>query len=160
MLDPDDLLRLAAAAAVALAGVGVTIAWLPAFRYGGGPALMARILVTAGLLAVVWDARGLGGMLGLMLTAMGMMAVWQGQPEPEVPRPRRRGILAGAAATAVVIVAVFEGWWVLDRLPEATVTPTAAVLGAIGGLGTLAIADRSRIRLRDAVRARFGVPVR
>lgn len=159
MIASDDPLRLAAAAGVALAGMGVTFAWLPAFRYGGGPSLMARILVTIGMLAIVWDARGLGGMLGLVLTTMGVMAVWQGQPEPEVPRPRRRGILAGAVATAVVLVAVFEGWWALDQLPEEAVTPVAAVLGVVGALGTLAVADRSRIHLRDAVRTRFGAPV-
>ena len=155
----DDLLRLGATAVVALAGVGVIIAWLPAFRYEGGPALMARLLVTAGLLAVIWDTRGLGGLLGLMLTALGSIAVWQAQPEPEVPRPRRRGIVGGAVVTAVIIVAVFEGWWALDGVPEDAVTPAAALLGGIGALGTLAIADRSRIRLRDAVRNRFRVPV-
>lgn len=155
----DDLLRLAATAVVALAGIGVIIAWLPAFRYEGGPALMARLLVTAGLLAVVWDTRGLGGLLGLMLTALGSIAVWQAQPEPEVPRPRRRGIVCGAVVTALVIVAVFEGWWALDGIPEDAVTPAAALLGGIAALGTLAIADRSRIRLRDAVRNRFRIPV-
>ncbi len=159
MIDSDDLLRLAAGAAVTLAGTGVTIAWLPAFRYGGGPALMARVLVTAGLLAVIWDWRGLGGMLGLMLTVLGLMAVWQGQPEPEVPRPRRCGIVAAAVGTALLIVAVFRGWWALGQLPDAVVAPGAAVLGAVGALGTLAIADRSRIRLREAVRIRFGAPV-
>ncbi len=38
-------------------------------------------------------------------------------------------------------------------------TPAAALLGGIGALGTLAIADRARIRLRDAIRNRFRIPV-
>ena len=158
MIDPADAWRVAAAVAIGLAGLGISIAWLPAFRFGGGPALLARILATVGLLAVVWDSRGLGGVLGLALTAMGFAAVWQGQPEPEVPRPHRKGVVAGAAITALAVVAVVRGWWVFERVPDQATS--AAVLGvaAIGMLGTLSVADRSRVRLRDAVRERFYTP--
>lgn len=150
-------MRVAAAAAVVLLGVGFSLAWLPALRYGGWPALLARVLVTAGAFAIVWDTRGLGGVLGLALTIMGAMAVWQGQPAPEIPRPRRKGIVAGAAVTAVLIIAPSRGWWLLDRVPEAAVTPVALTLGAIGALATLSIADRSRTHVRDALRDRFAV---
>ena len=155
MIEPSEALRVAAAAAVVLAGVGISLAWLPAFRYGGGPALLARALITAGAFEMVWDTRGLGGVLGLALTIMGAAAVWQGQPAPETPRPRRKGIVLGALVTALLIIAASRGWWLLDRVPDAAATPTALALGAMGALGTLSIADRSRIQLREALRDRF-----
>lgn len=155
MIDPADALRVSAAVAVVLVGLGVSIAWLPAFRFGGGAALMARILVTAGLFAILWDTRGLGGVLGFALTAMGAAAIWQGQPEPEVPRPRRKGVVIGAAITALAIIAVVRGWWHFDLIPDRATTTSVLAAGAIGALGTLAVADRSRVRLRDAVRERF-----
>jgi hypothetical protein len=158
VIDPADAWRVGAAVAIALTGLGISIAWLPAFRYGGGPALLARMLATVGLLAIVWDSRGLGGVLGLALTAMGVAAVWQGQPEPEVPRPRRKGILVGSAITALAVVAVVRGWWALDRIPEQATSAAAVAVAGIGLLGTLSVADRSRVRLRDAVRERFYTP--
>ena len=157
MIEPSEAPRIAAAAAVVLLGVGFSLAWLPALRYGGGPALLARVLVTAGVFAMAWDTRGLGGVLGLALTIMGAAAVWQGRPAPEIPRPRRKGIVIGAALTTTLIIAVFRGWWLLDRVPDAAVTPTALVMGAVGALATLAIADRSRVQLREALRDRFAV---
>jgi hypothetical protein len=155
--EPDEVIRIAAAASVVLLGVGISLAWLPAIRYGGGVALLARVLITVGTFAMVWDTRGLGGVLGLALTIMGGLVVWQGQPEPEIPRPRRKGIVAGAVVTALLVVATSRGWWVLDRVPEAAVTPAALTLGAIGALATLSIADRSRTQLREALRDRFAV---
>lgn len=157
MIDPTDAFRVSAAIAVVLTGLGVSLAWLSAFRFGGGLALMARILVTVGLFALIWDTRGLGGVLGFALTAMGIAAMWQGQPEPEVPRPRRKGIVIGAIVTAVVVVAAVRGWWHFDRVPDRATTATVLAAAAIGALGTLAVADRSRVRLRDAVRERFYV---
>lgn len=143
--------------AVVLAGLGINLVWLPAFRFGGGPALLARTLVTVGLFAVIWDTRGLGGVLGFALTAMGLAAMWQGQPEPEVPRPRRKGVVIGAVITAIAVVAAVRGWWYFDRIPDRATSATVLAVGAIGTLGTLAVADRSRVRLRDAVRERFYV---
>jgi hypothetical protein len=157
VIEPDEAIRVAAAASVVLLGVGISLAWLPAIRYGGGVALLARVLMTVGAFAMVWDTRGLGGVLGLALTIMGALALWQGQPEPEIPRPRRKGIVTGAVVTALLVVASSRGWWLLDRVPEAAVTPTALTLGAIGALATLSIADRSRTQLRDALRDRFAV---
>jgi hypothetical protein len=157
VIEPEEVLRVAAAAAVVLAGLGLSLAWSPALRYGAGLALLARLLVTAGALAMVWDARGLGGVLGLALAIMGAAAVWQGQPAPEIPRPRRKGIVIGAAATGLLLVAAARGWWLLDRVPDAAITPTTLALGTIGALATLSIADRSRVQLREALRERFAV---
>ncbi len=157
VIDPVDALRVSAAIAVVLAGLGLSLAWLPALRFGGGPALMARVLVTAGLFAIIWDTRGLGGVLGFALTAMGLAVMWQGQQEPEVPRPRRKGVVIGATMTALAVIAAVRGWWHFDLVPDRATTATVVSLGAIGALGTLAVADRSRVRLRDAIRERFYV---
>jgi hypothetical protein len=157
VIDPADALRVGAAIAVVLTGLGVSLTWLPAFRFGGGPALVARILVTVGLFAVIWDTRGLGGVLGFALTAMGIAAMWQGQPAPEVPRPRRKGVVIGSFITTLAVVAAVRGWWHFEHIPDRATTATVLAVGAIGALGTLAVADRSRVRLRDAVRERFYV---
>lgn len=157
MIDPAEALRVGTAIAVVLIGLGVSLAWLPAFRLGGGAALMARVLVMAGLLALIWDTRGLGGVLGFALTAMGLAAMWQGQPEPEVPRPRRKGVVIGALITALAVIAAVRGWWHFDLIPDRATTAAVLATGTIGALGTLAVADRSRVRLRDAVRERFYV---
>lgn len=157
VIEPSEALRVAAATAVVLIGFGISVAWLPALRYGGGHALLARVLITAGAFAIAWDTRGLGGVLGLALSVMGVAALWQGQPPPEVPRPRRKGIVLGAVFTALLIIAASRSWWWLDRVPDAAATPAALALGAIGALGTLSIADRSRIQLREALRDRFAL---
>lgn len=155
VIETADSVQLAAVVSILLAGAGMTIAWLPAFRLAGGVAVLARVLVTAGLCAAVWDMRGLGGVLGLALTAMGVAAVWQGRPVPEVPRPRRTGIVISAVVTGLIVLAVLDGWWLLARLPDTAGLIVALVLGTAGALGTIAIADRSRTRLREAIRHRL-----
>jgi len=157
VIEPSEALRVGAAATVILLGVGISLAWLPALRYRGGSAMLARVLITAGAFAVVWDTQGLGGVLGLALTIMGVAALWQGQPPPEIPRPRRKGIVMGAVLTALLVIAPARDWWLLDRVPDGVTAPVAWTLGAIGALGTLSIADRSRVHLREALRDRFTV---
>ena len=153
--DTADALQIGTATAIALAGVGLCIGWLPAFRHEGAAALTARLLTTTGLVAATLDVGGLGGVLGLALTAMGAAVMWQSQPPPQVPRPRRKGIVIAAAATGVSIVAALRGWWQLDRVPESVRSVSALVTGSVGALATLAIADRARVRLREAVRERL-----
>ncbi|HEX6337876.1 MAG TPA: hypothetical protein VFZ85_13030 [Jiangellaceae bacterium] len=157
MIESSEALRVAAAATVVLLGVGISLAWLPALRYAGAAPMLSRILITAGAFSVVWDTRGLGGVLGLALAIMGVAALWQSQPPPEVPRPRRKGIVMGAALTALLVIAPARDWWLLERVPDGATTPVAWALGAIGALGTLSIADRSRVHLREALRDRFTV---
>lgn len=142
-------------AGVSLAVIGLTIAWLPGLRYSGLVTLAARLLIGAGVLTVVLDSRGLGVILGLGLTALGALAAWEGRPAPEVPRPRRKGVIIAALTTALVMLAAMRGWWLLGRVPEDVRPAVALALGAVAALGTLAIADRSRIKMRDAVRERF-----
>lgn len=151
-----DALSVAAATSVALAGVGLSVGWLPAFRQEGAAPLTARLLTMAGLVAAIIDLGGLGGVLGLALAAMGIAAMWQSQPPPEVPRPRRKGVVIAAAVTGVAIVAALRGWWLLDGVPDAARPVSALVAGSVGMLATLAIADRARVRLREAVRERRG----
>jgi len=155
VIDTGDALRIGAASAVALTGVGLSIAWLPAFRYDGPAALTARLLMTAGLVAAIFDLGGLGGVLGLALTAMGGAVMWQSQPLPEVPRPRRKGVVIAAAATGFAIAAALRGWAWLDRVPDAARPVSALVAGSVGALATLAVADRARVRMREAVRDRL-----
>lgn len=155
VIDSGDAVRVASAAAVGLAGIGLSIAWLPALRHEGAATLVARLLMTAGLVAAMLDLGGLGGVLGLALTAMGGAAMWQSQPEPEVPRPRRKGILISAAVTGLLIAAALRGWWHFDRVPEQARQVAALMVGSAAAIATLAAADRARVRMRDAVRERL-----
>jgi hypothetical protein len=155
VIDTADALRVSAAIAVALTGVGLCLAWLPALRHEGLVCLAARLLTTAGLLAAILDFGGLGGILGPALAAMGLAAMWQSQPAPEVPRPRRKGILIAAAATGLAVFAALRGWSIFDLVPGPTRMISALVAGAVGALATIAVADRARVRMREAVRERL-----
>jgi hypothetical protein len=145
-----ELTALAPGLAVILAGLGLTLAWLPAVRTEGWTALLPRLLVVAGLAAILGDRLvGLGGVLGLGLVALGALAGWQARPAPSTPRPRRTGIVVAAAVTGLLLVAGDRGWWLLDRVPAAAQPWTVLLLGGVGILATVAIADRERVRLRD-----------
>jgi hypothetical protein len=155
MIDTGDALRVAGAAAVGLSGVGLGIAWLPARHHESAATPVARLLLTAGLVAAILDLGGLGGVLGLALAAMGATAMWQSQPAPEVPRPRRKGIVVAAGVSGLLVAAALRGWWLFEQVPDQARTVSALLVGSAAGLATLAAADRSRVRLRDAVRERL-----
>lgn len=157
MIDTADALRVSAATAVGLTGVGLCLAWLPALRREGLVCLAARLLTTVGLIAAILDFGGLGGVLGPALAAMGFAAMWQSQPEPEVPRPRRKGIVIASALTGLAIFATLRGWSVLDLIPAQARVASALVAGAVGALATIAVADRARVRMREAVRERLNI---
>ena len=157
VIDGADALRVSAAVAVALTGIGLSLAWLPVLRREGPVCLAARLLTTAGLVAAFLDFGGLGGVLGPALAAMGVAAMWQSQPEPEVPRPRRKGILIASAATGLAIFACWRGWSVLEVVPAQARMISGLVAGAVGALATIAVADRARVRLREAVRERLNI---
>ena len=157
VIETADAVRVSAAAAVALTGVGLCLAWLPALRREGLVCLTARLLTTVGLIAAILDFGGLGGVLGSALAAMGMAAMWQSQPEPEVPRPRRKGIVVASTLTGLAIFAALRGWSVLDLVPAQARVVSALVAGALGGLATIAVADRARVRMREAVRERLNI---
>lgn len=153
MLSTDDALQLVMAGVVVLAGLCLTIVWIPARRqYPGG--FPARAFVTIGLFAVVWDPWGLG-VLGGVLTGMGMAIWWSGRPEPELPRPRRAGLSVAAAITGVLVLAMIRGWGPLDGIPDQVRAVATLFVGGVGVMGTLAIADRSRVTFRDALRRRL-----
>jgi hypothetical protein len=155
LIDPADGLRVSVAVAVALIGAGLCLAWLPALRHEGLVCMTARLLTTVGLVAAIVDLGGLGGVLGPALAAMGLAAMWQSQPEPEVPRPRRKGIVIAAAATGLAIFAALRGWSILDLVPAEARMISALVAAALGALATVAVADRARVRMREAVRERL-----
>jgi hypothetical protein len=150
-----DALRVSAAIAVALTGVGLCLAWLPALRHDGLVCLTARLLTTVGLVAAILDFGGLGGILGSALAAMGVAAMWQSQPAPEVPRPHRKGIMIASGATGLAIFAALRGWSVLDLVPPQARVISAMIAGTVGALATIAVADRARVRMREAVRERL-----
>jgi hypothetical protein len=158
VIDTADALRIAAATTLALTGVGLSIAWLPALQHEGAAGPAARLLVTAGLVAAILDLGGLGGVLGLALAAMGAAAMWQGQPPPQIPRPRRKGVIIAACVTGLAILGAFRGWWLLGRVPDAGRTISALTVGSVGALATIAVADRARVRLREDVRERRDGP--
>jgi len=155
MIDTGDALRIAGAAAVGLSGIGLGIAWLPALRHEGAATAVARLLLTAGLVAAILDLGGLGGVLGLGLAATAATAMWQSQPAPEVPRPRRKGILVAAGVSGLLIAAALRGWWLFEQVPDQARPVAAVLVGSTAGLATLAAADRSRVRMRDDVRERL-----
>ena len=65
------------------------------------------------------------------------------------------GVIIAALITALVMLAAMRGWWLFGRVPDDVRPVVALALGGVAALGTLAIADRSRIKMRDAVRERF-----
>lgn len=157
MFDTDHTVRLAAAGVVLLVGLSSCIAWISAGRRGLA-GLAARVFMTAGLTVALVDLGGAGTVLGLCLAAFGGFVAWEGQPAPEVPRPPRRAIVVAALVTGLATLAMFDGWGPLARVPsEARAVATLAV-AATGILATLAVADRSRVALREAVRRRFDEP--
>lgn len=154
MFDTDDAHRLLIAGVVLLVGVGSCLAWISAGRRDpAGPA--ARAFMTIGLIMAALDFRGLGTVLGLSLAAMGALVAWEGQPEPEVPRPRRGGIVVAATLTGLATLAMFDGLGPLSAVPEEARAVATVAVAATGTLATLAVADRARITLRDALRRRF-----
>jgi hypothetical protein len=155
VIDAADALRFSAAVAVGLTGAGLCLAWLPVLRHEGLVCMAARLLTTVGLVAAIIDFGGLGGVLGPALAAMGVAAMWQSQPEPEVPRPRRKGVIVAAAATGLAIFAALRGWSVLAVVPDQARVISALVAATVGALATVAVADRARVRMRDAVRERL-----
>ncbi len=154
MFDTAHPLQLAAAGVIVLIGLGCCLAWLPAGRRDPtGPA--ARIFMTVGLVMSVLDFGGVGSVLGLSLTALGVLIAWEGQPAPEVPRPPRLGIVIAVVATALATAAMFEGWGPLGQLPAQVRAVATLAIATTGGLAALAVADRARVALREAVRRRF-----
>jgi len=157
VIDSAEALRVSAGVAVALTGVGLCLAWLPALRHDGLVCLAARLLTTVGFVAAILDFGGLGGVLGPALAAMGLAAMWQSQPAPEVPRPRRKGILIASFATGLAIFATLRGWSVLGLVPDQARMISAMIAGTVGVLATVAVADRARVRMREALRERLNI---
>ncbi|NED93785.1 hypothetical protein G1H11_00460 [Phytoactinopolyspora alkaliphila] len=152
MLPTEDAVQIIGAGVVVLVALCLSIAWLPARRrYPGG--YPARLFFTTGLATVVWEPTGIG-VVGAVLAAMGVAVWWAGRPEPELPRPRRRGIIIASVLTGVVAVAVTYGWGMLGRIPEELRGVTTVIAAGVCILGTLAIADRARVTFRDSLRRR------
>lgn len=148
MFDTGQLLPLIATGVLVLIGLGSCLAWLPARRLD--PAgLPARIFVTAGLALAVVDTPGLGSVLGLSLAAMGALVMWQGQPAPHVPRPRRAGVVGAAVTGGLATLATAESWGPLGQIPDELHAVATAVVAAVTALAALAVADRSRVTLRE-----------
>lgn len=154
VLDSEDPLRLVVLGVFALLAVATVVAWLPGIRYDptGVP---ARIFMALGAGVLISDFDGVGLVLGLCLALMGALMWWEGQPPPEVPRPLLLGVLLATLATGVAMLAALDGWSAFGRIPEEARAAVAVAIGGAGLLGTLAVADRSRVRLRDAIRRRF-----
>jgi hypothetical protein len=151
--DTGDYVQIVISGAVVLVGLGSSIAWIPATRYDPG-GLPARLFITAGVVAAVADPGGLGTVLGIALTALGIFVWWESQPAPEIPRPRLRGLVVAALVTATAVLGTLIGWGPFDRLPESLRLVVALGIAGAGTIGTLAVADRTRVVLRDAIRRR------
>lgn len=157
VFDGVNGIQVAIAAVIGLIGLCTVLAWLPATRRDP-TGLATRVFITVGLCAAILDDRGLGTVLGLALAAMGVMVSWEGQPAPEVPRPRRRGFYVAAVLAGAATYGTVEGWGPLDRIPADGRPVAALFVGLVAVLATLAIADRSRVTFRDRLRRRFSTP--
>lgn len=158
MFEGLSVIQVTAAAVVGLIGLSTCLAWLPATRRDP-TGLPTRVFVTIGLVAAILDYGGIGAVLGLSLAAMGLLVMWEGLPAPEVPRPNRRGFYVAAVLAGAVTHATVEGRGPVERIPEDGRPVAALFVGLVAVLGTLAIADRSRISLRDRMRRRFDTPI-
>lgn len=154
VVDSGNSLGIILIGVVLLIGLALSIAWLPALRHDPG-GLPARIFGSFGLAVFVADFGGLGSVLGLALAAMGLMMSWESQPAPEVPRPRRRGIVTGAIVTGAATYAILAGWGPASRFPDEIGTIIALTTAGVGTVATLAIADRARVSLREALHRRI-----
>lgn len=154
MIASADAVRMTAVSVVALIGLGVCVAWLPAWR-SNPEGLPARLFIAAGVASAIADLGGVGSLLGIALALLGVLAWWEARPAPEQPRPQLLGLTVAALATGLATFAVLKGWGPLDRMPDEVRAVAALGVGAAGVLGTFAVADRSRVRLREATRRRF-----
>ncbi|NDL59228.1 hypothetical protein [Phytoactinopolyspora mesophila] len=153
MVSTDDALPIVSAGVVLLIGLCLTIAWIPARgRYPGG--LPARVAISLGVAAIAWEPVGLG-VLGAVLSAMGVAIWWAGRPEPELPRPRRRGLVIAAVVSGLLVLASLDGWGPFARVHEDIRAIATVFVVAVCLLGTLAVADRARVTFRDALRRRI-----
>jgi hypothetical protein len=57
----------------------------------------------------------------------------------------------------LAIFACWRGWSVLEVVPAQARMISGLVAGAVGALATIAVADRARVRLREAVRERLNI---
>ncbi len=154
MLDAEQATRFVVAGVVLLIGLGVFNAWMPAARHDpAGP--FARVFMTVGLVMATFDFGGVGSVLGFSLATLGAFVAWEGQPSPDIPRPTRRGVVVIATSTGLAVLAVLSGWGPLSSAPEQARAVAGVVIAAVGVLATFAIADRARVRLREAISRRL-----
>ena len=143
-----DALRLGFILAAVLCVVGLGIAWLPLTVHRGGVPILPRLVMGAGILAVLFFGFDVGSMLGAGVAILGAIASWDTRPPADTPRPDRAQIIVVAAFTGVAVAASLAGWIPLVNRTEVLRLLTAMVLGFIGTLGTLAVADHERNKLR------------
>jgi len=149
MLDTADALRLGLILAAVLAVVGLGIAWLPLTAHRGGLPILPRLVMGAGILVVVFSGFDVRAMLGAGVAVLGAVASWDTRPPADAPRPSRTEILAIAGCTGLAVAAALAGWVPLADRTEVLRILAAIGFGLVGTLGTLAVADRERARLRD-----------
>jgi hypothetical protein len=143
-----DAIRLGFILAAVLAVVGIGIAWLPLTVHRGGVPILPRLVMGAGILAVVFFGFDVGAMLGAGAAILGAIATWDTRPPADTPRPDRMQIIITAALTGAGVCAALAGWIPLVNRTEVLRLVTALVLGFLGMLGTLAVADHERNKLR------------
>lgn len=153
VLESGDALRIVVMGVVALIGIGASVAWIPAFKFD--PMVIPARLFLAVTVIIITIGNPVTVVLGIALAALAVRLWWRTQAIPEVPRPHLLGVVMISLATGAVAFAALIGWSSFGRLPDAGHGVAAVFVAAVGSLGVLAAADRSRVRLRDAIRRRF-----
>jgi hypothetical protein len=143
-----DAARLGFILAAVLAVIGIGIAWLPLTVHRGGVPILPRLVMGAGILAVVFFGFDVGAMLGAGAAILGAIASWDTRPPADTPRPNRTQIIVTAAVTGLGVCAALAGWIPLVNRTEVLRLMTALIVGFLGTLGTLALADHERNKLR------------
>lgn len=156
-MEQIDSLRWVLAGAIASLTLCSMLTWTGAGRYAL-PVHVSRPIMGVGAIGVVIDSTGLGAVLGAALFGLGLVIAWEAMPAPEVPRPRTRLTFLVIVFTTLACAVLLLGVGPASDMAETTRNVGALAGLAVGGLLAVAAADRARVRLRERVADRLGVP--
>ncbi len=149
MIESLEPAQIGLVTAVGLALVGYGIAMTPLVRNRARPAIIPRLLAAAGLVVIAAYGFDLRSLLAVGVVAIGVVAAYDTRSPSGTPYPRWDAIAAAALLSGLAVYFALRG--ALPLLDRASWLPAVAagVFGVAGALGTLAVADRERVRLHE-----------